>query len=72
MITFEVEENTPVIEQGSELIESLVTEYHKKPTPYWESYHDGFQAGIRYALLALNVKIDGINKREGGHGNEKR
>lgn len=66
MIEFEVDVQAPSIEHDPMMIEALVKLYHKKPSLYWESYQEGMQAGIRYTLLALDVKIDGINKWEGG------
>lgn len=46
----------------TELIDALKKIYNEIPSPSFQSYHEGRQAGIRYTLLALNVKIDGINR----------
>ncbi|MEK4700400.1 hypothetical protein MKX47_12455 [Solibacillus sp. FSL R7-0668] len=65
MIHFEVEGQASV-EHDPVLIDALVKLYHQKaPSSHWEGYQEGMQAGIRYALLALNVKIDGINAERG-------
>lgn len=61
-ITFEVEENTSTAEHEPALIEALVKLYHEKLPPTFQYYHEGRQDGIRYTLMVLNVKIDGINK----------
>lgn len=65
MITFEVEveeaETAPAAEHDPMLIDALVKLYHEKLPPSFQSYQEGRQAGIRYALLALGVKIPGIN-----------
>lgn len=61
MIQFEVEKQAVTSEHDPVLIDALVKLYHEKLSPSFESYHEGRQAGIRYALLALNVEIDGIN-----------
>lgn len=64
MINSNTQESPP--EHDPVLIDALVKLYHQKaPSSHWESYQDGMQAGIRYALLALNVKIDGINAERG-------
>ena len=63
MIEFEVDVQAPAAEHDPVLIESLVKLYHQQAlSPSWTGYQEGLQAGIRYALLALNVKIEGINK----------
>lgn len=63
MITFEVEveEVAPAANHDPMLIDALVKLYHEKLPPSFQSYQEGRQAGIRYALLALNTKIEGIN-----------
>lgn len=44
-----------------ELINALVKMYNQKAPATFESYQEGIKAGIRYALLATNTKITGIN-----------
>ena len=56
----EVKKESP--EHDPVLINGLVESYHKKAAPSFEVHQDGVQAGIRYALIALGIKIEGINK----------
>lgn len=48
-------------EHDPALIDGLVKLYHEKLSPSFQVYQEGRQAGIRYALLALGQKIEGIN-----------
>ena len=49
-------------EHDQVLIEALIKIYNQKASSVsWESYQEGLQAGIRYALLATKNKIPGIN-----------
>lgn len=49
------------VNADQELIDALVKIYNQKAPATFESYQEGMQAGIRYTLLALGAKIDGIN-----------
>lgn len=73
-VAFEDDKNIQkiTVEQDPASIKWLVESYNQKMPPSFQSYQEGVQAGIRYALLALNVKVNGINKREGSSDNEKR
>lgn len=55
------------IRDSQTLLEFLVKLYHQTPTPHFEVYHQGVQAGIRYALLATNQHVPGISLK-GGEG----
>lgn len=43
-----------------EKIQYLVEIYNRELKVGWEGYQEGIQAGIRYALVATNQKVEGI------------
>lgn len=51
---------------------ALIDIYNQQVPELLKTYQDGVKAGIRYALIAMGKKIEGINcEKEGGGYGEK-
>ncbi|GLC89371.1 hypothetical protein [Lysinibacillus piscis] len=63
-----IESKAPEHDPGA--IDVLVSLYHQVPSESFTEYQKGLQAGIRYALMATNQCVQGINFGEGKSGED--